>query len=41
MKDSDIMKTKDLKDFNRCIKQLLADPNLECRAVKGVVKKYP
>ncbi|GAA0516890.1 transposase [Tatumella terrea] len=36
---SDIKKMKDLKDENRCIKQMFTDLSLECRAMKDVIEK--
>ncbi|KFD03565.1 transposase [Rahnella aquatilis CIP 78.65 = ATCC 33071] len=39
MEASDIKKMKDLKDENRCLKQMFADLSLEKRALKDVIEK--
>lgn len=39
MEASDIKKMKSLEDENRRLKQMFADLNLECRALKDVIEK--
>ncbi|BET64474.1 transposase [Yersinia pseudotuberculosis] len=39
MEASDIKKIKDLEDENRRLKQMFANLNLECRALKDVIEK--
>jgi putative transposase len=39
MEPDDMKKIKDLEDENRRLKQMFAELNLECRALKDVIEK--